>query len=82
MSLELQRAFGLRREEAMKFQPSYADQKDHITLKASWTKGGRAQGHSHSNRGPAGSPQQGKKTRRLWLIDPEPSKLCAAAEDL
>ena len=41
MSLELQRAFGLRREEAMKFQPSYADQKDHIKLKASWTKGGR-----------------------------------------
>ena len=41
MSLELQRAFGLRREEAMKFQPSYADQKDHIQLKASWTKGGK-----------------------------------------
>ena len=41
MSLELQRAFGLRREEAMKFQPSHADQKDHITLKASWTKGGK-----------------------------------------
>ncbi len=42
MSLELQRAFGLRREEAMKFRPSYADKGDHITLKASWTKGGRA----------------------------------------
>ena len=41
MSLELQRAFGLRREEAMKFQPSYANQKDHIQLKASWTKGGK-----------------------------------------
>ena len=41
MSLELQRAFGLRREEAMKFQPSYADKGDHIQLKASWTKGGR-----------------------------------------
>ncbi len=41
MSLELQRAFGLRREEAMKFQPSYADQKDHVRLKASWTKGGK-----------------------------------------
>ena len=41
MSLELQRAFGLRREEAMKFQPNYADQKDHIRLKASWTKGGK-----------------------------------------
>ena len=41
MSLELQRAFGLRREEAMKFQPSHADRKDHIQLKASWTKGGK-----------------------------------------
>ena len=41
MSLELQRAFGLRREEAMKFQPSYADKGDHIQLKASWTKGGK-----------------------------------------
>ena len=41
MSLELQQAFGLRREEAMKFQPSYADKGDHIRLKASWTKGGK-----------------------------------------
>ena len=41
MSLELQRAFGLRREEAMKFIPSYADQGSHIRLKGSWTKGGR-----------------------------------------
>ena len=42
MSLELQRAFGLRREEAMKFRPCYADRKDHLQLKASWTKGGKA----------------------------------------
>ena len=41
MSLELQQAFGLRREEAMKFQPNYADQGSHIQLKASWTKGGK-----------------------------------------
>jgi hypothetical protein len=41
MSLELQQAFGLRREEAIKFIPSYADQGDHIRLKASWTKGGK-----------------------------------------
>ena len=41
MSLELQQAFGLRREEAMKFQPSYADRGDHLILKASWTKGGK-----------------------------------------
>ena len=41
MSLELQQAFGLRREEAMKFQPSFADQGDHVRLKGSWTKGGK-----------------------------------------
>jgi len=41
LSLELQREFGLRREEAMKFQPGFADRGDHITLKDSWTKGGR-----------------------------------------
>ncbi|HBO8907600.1 TPA: integrase, partial [Pseudomonas aeruginosa] len=41
MSLQLQAAFGLRREEAIKFQPSYADRGNHIALKGSWTKGGR-----------------------------------------
>lgn len=41
MSLELQAAFGLRREESIKFRPGYADQGDHIALKGSWTKGGR-----------------------------------------
>jgi len=42
MSLELQQAFGLRREEAIKFQPRHADRGDHLELKASWTKGGKA----------------------------------------
>jgi integrase len=42
LSLELQREFGLRREEAMKFQPGFADRGDHIALKDSWTKGGRS----------------------------------------
>ncbi len=41
LSLALQEAFGLRREEAIKFRPSYADRRDHIALKGSWTKGGR-----------------------------------------
>lgn len=40
-SLCLQRAFGLRREESMKLQPSYADRGDRLVLKGSWTKGGR-----------------------------------------
>jgi hypothetical protein len=42
MSLELQQAFGLRREEAIKFIPSYADRGDHLVLKDTWTKGGKA----------------------------------------
>jgi integrase len=41
MSLSLQQAFGLRREECIKFQPRYADRGDCIVLKAPWTKGGR-----------------------------------------
>ena len=42
MSLELQRAFGLRREEALKLRPHDADRGDRLVLKASWTKGGKA----------------------------------------
>ena len=42
MSLELQAAFGLRREEAIKFIPAYADRGDRVRIKASWAKGGRA----------------------------------------
>ena len=42
LSIRLQAAFGLRREESIKFNPSYAIKDDHIQLKSSWTKGGRA----------------------------------------
>jgi integrase len=41
MSLRLQQAFGLRREEAIKIQPRWADRGKYLHLKASWTKGGR-----------------------------------------
>ena len=41
MSLELQRVFGLRREEAIKIIVAWADRGDRLVLKASWTKGGR-----------------------------------------
>lgn len=40
-SLLLQREFGLRREEAIKFSYQYAYQKDHIKLKGTWCKGGK-----------------------------------------
>lgn len=41
VSLQLQAAFGLRREESIKLQPAWANQGDVLRLKASWTKGGR-----------------------------------------
>ena len=41
MSLQLQRAFGLRREESIKIHPVQADQGTRLVLKGSWTKGGR-----------------------------------------
>jgi len=40
-SLELQAAFGLRREESIKIIPQWADGGDRLFLQASWTKGGR-----------------------------------------
>lgn len=48
VSVLLEAAFGLRREEALKFRPDYALRgadpatADRLHLKASWTKGGRA----------------------------------------
>ena len=41
LSLRLQAAFGLRREESIKIVPAFADRGTHLLLKASWTKGGR-----------------------------------------
>ena len=41
-SLQLQAAFGLRREESLKIQPGWADRGATLVLKASWTKGGRS----------------------------------------
>ena len=40
-SLKVQREFGLRREEAIKIQPAWADQGDKLVLQASWCKGRR-----------------------------------------
>lgn len=48
ISLELQKAFGLRREECLKFQPAFAldgqsaDTTQSIKLAPTWCKGGRA----------------------------------------
>jgi len=41
LSLRMQEAFGLRREESIKLCPAWADRGEVLQLKASWTKGGR-----------------------------------------
>ncbi len=41
LALRLQKLFGLRREESMKFQVKWADRGGFIRLKSSWCKGGR-----------------------------------------
>jgi hypothetical protein len=41
LSLQLQAAFGLRREESIKIVPARADRGDRLVLKDSWCKGGR-----------------------------------------
>lgn len=62
LSLELQRAFGLRREEAIKFRPSYADRGDHLQLKASWTKGGKERSL------PIRNAEQREVLDRVWQL--------------
>ncbi len=41
VSLELQRLFGLRREESLKIKPHLADKGNELNLMSSWCKGGR-----------------------------------------
>ena len=41
ISLKLQAAFGLRREESIKIRPAWADRGDRLALMDTWTKGGR-----------------------------------------
>jgi site-specific recombinase XerD len=41
VSLELQRVFGLRREESLKIKPHLADKRNSLELSPSWCKGGR-----------------------------------------
>lgn len=42
ISLELQRLFGLRREESLKIKPVMADQGNRLVLQGSWCKGNRS----------------------------------------
>ena len=75
MSLELQRAFGLRREEAIKFMPGYADQNDRVRLKASWTKGGKDTSGACAHKGTAGCIGSSSPLGRYWFLDSASKKL-------
>ena len=58
LSVEMQRHFGLRREEAMKIQVAWADRGANLLLKGSWTKGGRERSipvRTEAQRDPAGA---------------------------
>ncbi|EEO8364883.1 integrase domain-containing protein [Salmonella enterica] len=73
LSLRLQEAFGLRREESMKFRVSWAlkglspDNACAISLKSSWTKGGRPRSI------PVLTPEQRQLTGSGSLIPPDRS---------
>ena len=41
LSLELERYFGMRKEESLKFRPEFADKGKYLLMKGSWCKGGR-----------------------------------------
>jgi len=62
LSLRLQSAFGLRREEAIKFRPAYADRGDRLVLKPSWTKGGKARSI------PIRTEEQREVLKRVWAL--------------
>jgi len=70
MSVRLQAAFGLRREEAIKFQPVYAMQGDHIQLKSSWTKGGRPRTVPITNNGQRRVLEEAKALARGGALIP------------
>ena len=67
MALRLEAAFGLRREEAIKFTPARDDWGDRIRLKASTTKGAR--------------PHEVPVRAGWWPISDEPRAVSRAFSD-
>ena len=82
MSLELQQSFGLRREEAIKFQPRYADCGDHIAIKDSWTKEGEGARDPAVHRSAARTLRPRPSAGRARLADPGRSQLPRATAHL
>lgn len=62
LALRMQAAFGLRREEAIKFQVLYADQGSHLRLRGSWCKGGRPRTV------PVRTPEQRALLLEVWRV--------------
>ena len=75
MSLELQQAFGLRREEAIKFSPSFADGGDHVTVEGQLDQGRQGTGDSASYRCATRGTRPCPPTRRSRLVDPAAPQL-------
>ena len=82
MSLELQRAFGLRREEAIKIRPDLADKGETLWLKPSWTKGGRAREVPIRTDAQRAVLERARALARQGITDPCAKNLRAAAEAL
>ena len=78
MSLELQRAFGLRREESIKLRPAHADQGDRLVLQGSWTKGGRPREIPIRTAAQRALLDQAKALAKRGLADPAHKSYVAA----
>ncbi|HWM69908.1 MAG TPA: phage integrase N-terminal domain-containing protein [Steroidobacteraceae bacterium] len=70
MSLELQQQFGLRREECIKFQPRYADRRDHKdSERAKWLRNPLYTGRVRWNAG--GYVRNPDTAKRVWRARPQ-----------
>ena len=81
-SLQLQAAFGLRREESLKIQPGWADRGDTLVLKDSWTKGGRSREIPIRTAEQRRVLDEAKRYRRQWQPDTGRPQLHPAAASL
>ena len=82
MSLRLQAAFGLRREEAIKINPSQADRGDYLVLQASWTKGGKERSIPIRTPHQRGGPESSQSPGRQRLANSTKPKLHSATSNL
>ena len=78
LSLELQAAFGLRREEAIKFRVAYADRGDRIVLRGELVQGRSRTIGAGADRRPARTPGPGPRIRGQGLADPARREVRAA----